>query len=227
MCGIKARWITTIGIGYDLAMDPKTAFSIVYEKSLWSRGETRSGRGSTRAYTRQLRRSIPMMLDLLDCRSVLDAPCGDFNWMRGVNLGGRPYIGADIVPSMIDDLRTNHPTVDFRVLDITQDSLPEADLWLCRDVLFHMSVADVQRVLDNFLRSNIKYLMTSHFLDCEANGDSPTSPITYHPRNLTKPPFNWPQPDYCLKDWVPDEFPRWLGVWKRGDVMQALGGGAL
>lgn len=203
-------------------MKPEAAFSLVYEKSLWSRGETRSGRGSTRAYTRQLRRSIPMLLDLLDCRSMLDAPCGDFNWMRGVKLAGRSYIGADIVPLMIDDLRKNYPDTDFRVLDVTQDALPDADLWLCRDVLFHMSLADVQKVIDNFLRSNIKFLMTSHFLDCQVNQDGPTSPITYCPRNLTKPPFNLPQPDYCLKDWVPDEFPRWLGVWKRADVAQAL-----
>ena len=33
--------------------------------------------------------------------SLLDAPCGDFNWMRHVPLGGVSYTGADVVPELI------------------------------------------------------------------------------------------------------------------------------
>ena len=203
-------------------MNQERAFNIAYEKSVWSNRETRSGPGSTRAYTRQLKRSIPLLLDLLGCQSILDAPCGDFNWMRGMSLGDRSYIGGDLVRPLIEDLRQRFPEVDFRVLDITRDDLPDADLWLCRDVLFHMSLADVQRVLDSFMRSNIKYLVTTHFLQCETNEDTETGPAAYCLRNLCRPPFNLPQPDYCLKDWVPDmpcSLPRWLGVWKRSDLI--------
>ncbi len=39
--------------------------------------------------------------------------------------------------------------------------LPKADLWLCRDVLFHLPNKDVITVLANFANSEIPYLLTT------------------------------------------------------------------
>jgi hypothetical protein len=36
-----------------------------------------------------------------DVKSLLDIPCGDFHWMRRVNLQGLSYVGADIVRELI------------------------------------------------------------------------------------------------------------------------------
>jgi hypothetical protein len=34
-------------------------------------------------------------------KTLLDAGCGDFNWMRHVNLKLDQYIGIDVVPELI------------------------------------------------------------------------------------------------------------------------------
>jgi hypothetical protein len=38
----------------------------------------------------------------LGAQSLLDAGCGDFNWMRTVDLPGIKYIGVDVVSDLIE-----------------------------------------------------------------------------------------------------------------------------
>ena len=53
--------------------------------------------------------------------------------------------------------------IKFVKLDIRIDKLPVSDLMICRDCLFHFSYEDIFKFLDNFLISDIKYiLLTSH-----------------------------------------------------------------
>lgn len=37
------------------------------------------------------------MLKKYSIKSILDIPCGDFSWMKKIELDGIEYIGADIV----------------------------------------------------------------------------------------------------------------------------------
>jgi hypothetical protein len=64
---------------------------------------------------------------------------------------------------LIEKNRQQHPTVDFRVFDISQDAFPEVDLLFCRDCLIHFSHADIRRVFENIARSNIKYVLMSSY----------------------------------------------------------------
>ena len=59
-------------------------------------------------------------------------------------------------------------------LDITRDRLPRVDLILCRDVLPHLSFADIARAVDNFKRSGATWLLTNTFVDRPRNDDIPT-----------------------------------------------------
>src|SRR4051812_27850000 len=63
-------------------------FSDIYRNNSWGDAESVSGRGSTLARTEVIRRSLPGLLESVGARSLLDAPCGDFNWMRHVELAG-------------------------------------------------------------------------------------------------------------------------------------------
>ena len=62
-----------------------------------------SGPGSTLANTRNIRKELPDLIEELSCSSMLDAPCGDYNW---INLSKQKedfsYIGGDIVKDFID-----------------------------------------------------------------------------------------------------------------------------
>src|SRR6185369_10677934 len=81
--------------------DAEVIFSEIYERNLWSDPESASGRGSTLQRTTVIRRVLPALLKDVGAESLLDAPCGDFNWMRSTELRSVKYIGADVVPKLI------------------------------------------------------------------------------------------------------------------------------
>ena len=191
------------------------SFTDAFDNRVWKDAESLSGPGSTLSYTSDLRATLPGLIRALGCKSMLDAPCGDFNWMKEVDLKGIKYIGADIVPAMIGDLAVKYPKQQFTVLDITKDPFPKVDFVLCRDVLFHLSNIDIVKVLDNFVRSGSEWLATSHFFQQTAMLDVESGPTTFRPVNLTLAPFFFEQPDYALKDCAPNFLRRWLGVWHR------------
>lgn len=198
-------------------------FTHAFDANVWRDNESVSGPGSTLRYTETLRASLPAMMRALGCTSMVDAPCGDFNWMRAVDLTGIAYTGADIVPAMIEGLQQQYPQHRFACLDITRDQLPQADFVMIRDVLFHLSNADVVRVLQNFVASGSKWLATSHSFDVTEMVDVTSDPTTFRPVNLTAAPFHFGQPDYVLKDYAPGFLPRWMGIWPRATIAARFG----
>ena len=90
-------------------------FERCYSQRLWGSAESGSGCGSEIAATDDLRSYLPDLVGRLGVKLVLDAPCGDWNWMRLVDFGEVEYIGADIVPSVIDDNQSRYarPGVRF------------------------------------------------------------------------------------------------------------------
>ena len=82
---------------------PEEIFTDIYLRHLWGGGkETVSGSGSTLRSTRSIVKQIPFIIKKFNIKSILDVPCGDFNWMRKVDLSGVKYLGADIVFPMIN-----------------------------------------------------------------------------------------------------------------------------
>jgi hypothetical protein len=81
------------------------------------------------------------------------------------NLTIDSYIGADIVDDLIkkNNACFGKEYINFIALDITQDKLPNADLMIVRDCLFHLSYIDINLFLKNFNNSNIKYLLTTTY----------------------------------------------------------------
>lgn len=208
-------WIT-------LHSDKERLFTKYYLKNSWRSAESRSGEGSTMAHTERLRSALPEFFSEFNIKSILDAPCGDYHWFRHVSRPGISYIGADIVKPIIEhnQMAYSTPQTRFVALDITRDDFPVADLWLCRDCLFHLSYDDIFRALKNFLNSGIPYILTTTFPECLANRDVPTG--SFRLINLEISPFNLGKPLYKLVDSVEGWQPRYLYLWDRGSVQAAL-----
>jgi hypothetical protein len=49
----------------------------------------------------------------------------------------------------------------FVNIDITRDTFPKADIWICRDCLFHLSLSDIRLALERFIESGIPYVLTT------------------------------------------------------------------
>jgi hypothetical protein len=144
------------------------------------------------------------LLDTLNVESILDAPCGDFNWMRNV-LAGRAlsYTGVDIVEPLITANVRAYATGSCRFVcaDLTRADLPRVDLVICRDGLVHLSFADARAAIANLRRSGSRYLLATTFVDRSANADVPTG--GWRVLNLEAAPFLFPAPlalidEHCI-----------------------------
>jgi hypothetical protein len=204
--------------------DAEELFTLYYRDNLWHNPETFSGPGSTVEATENIRRQILDVIMQYNVRTVLDAPCGDFNWFRLVPRTNHfVYTGADIVQSLVDsnkDRYTDENTT-FMKLDIRKDKLPHADLWLCRDCLPHLPNRDIFRVVRNLLDSDIRYFLTSTYPTCELNTDIPTG--VFRVLNLEGAPFGFPKPLLYLEDGHEGIHPRRVALWERQALVEALG----
>ena len=146
-------------------------FTEIFDKNLWASSESVSGGGSEMQSTKVIRRELPYLIQKFGIQSILDIPCGDWNWMRDVDLCGASYIGADIVEPLIQKNKWQYRDVDFRVLDITKDALPKVDLIFTRDCLGHLSNDNVLRAIRNCQESGAKYLLATSFTKWNSNPD--------------------------------------------------------
>ncbi len=200
----------------------EATFAPFYTENRWGDDESVSGPGSSLARTAKLRRELPDLLQEIGARTLLDAPCGDFNWMKDTRLGVERYIGTDIIPDLItrnQELYGNDET-QFLLLDLTRDKLPRADVILCRDCLIHFSYRHIAAAIKNFKRSGSTYLLTNSYPAWTKNENIRTG--DFRPINLTLPPFNFPPPLKQIEEKFPEEqvqfFRKILGLWKLPDL---------
>ena len=202
----------------------KEIFEKIIKENLWSRGRTESpcGPGSSIKYTENLRLHFPLLVEKFNIKSILDAPCGDFNWMKlVVPTLDVDYTGADIVSVLIENNINLYKTdkIKFEVLDITRDKFPNVDLMVCRDCLFHLSNDSIKLFLDNFLNSNIKYLLTTTHYN---NADFKNTDIkdgNFRLLDLFSAPFNFDKDVlYQIDDWIDGYNPRGMILLSREQI---------
>lgn len=186
--------------------------------------ESLSGPGSTLKYTTSFRDAFEGFLERYNCRSLLDAPCGDFNWMKLVRFPPNlRYYGGDVSSTLTNMNRIRHQGGQrlFFQINLISEALPEADAWLCRDCLFHLSLEHATSVLKNALDSKFRhYLISSHYND--TNFEIVTG--EFRELNLMKPPFRFPRPIEKFDDWIEGYPERYVGVWTHEQVQNAIMG---
>lgn len=197
-------------------------FALFYAENRWGDDESVSGPGSNLARTAKLRRELPALLENIGARTLLDAPCGDFNWIQHTQLGIEQYIGVDVVPDLITRNQKLYRNNDRRFVlsDLTRDELPRVDVILCRDCLIHFSYRHITAAIKNFKRSGSTYLLTNSYPRWRQNANIRTGDFRH--LNLTLPPFNFPPPLKQIDEKLPEEqeqfFGKILGLWRLSDL---------
>ena len=169
-------------------------FKSIYEENFWNSSESYSGTGSVIDQTKVIVSALPELFKKYKINTMLDAPCGDFNWMRHVDISNIKYTGGDIVDSLIQKNKENysHSNIDFLNVNLLSDELDQYDLVFCRDCLVHFSYKDISKAIINIINSGSRYLLTTSFIDRRINFDIETG--DWRPINLQKSPFNFPKP---------------------------------
>ncbi len=205
----------------------KEHFTAIFEKNIFEGDVSVSGRGSDLVQTEAIRRAIPLLLKELNVKRFIDAPCGDFYWMKDVTLPVEQYIGVDIVEAIIKKNQATYTDQQhaFVCLDITEDQLPPADLVLCRDCLVHLTFAQAIKAIMNFRRSNITYLLTTTFTGRPENVDLGKGDI-WRTLNLERAPFHFPKPLKIINENCTEGNNQFtdksLGLWRIEDIVAGL-----
>lgn len=202
----------------------ESVFTHIYQTNAWGNKESVSGPGSTLKETSKIRKEIPALLKTLGIKRILDAPCGDFNWLKEIDLSFlQLYIGVDIVEEIIELNNEQYSNIRRKFLhkNILTDSLPQADIIMCRDCLVHFPIKDIWQALNNFKKTGARYLLTTTFTGCALNKDMPKVG-GWRPLNLELAPFNFPKPLVCIQEEIhynnPVYVTKSLALWELKDL---------
>jgi SAM-dependent methyltransferase len=174
-----------------------TVFDDIYANGSWgkdSKGRGTSGFGSTLEFTHDYRAYLEEFIKSHKVKSVVDAGCGDWEFASAIDWNHAQYLGVDISARVVAQLKEKYAskTVRFKVGDATE-SLPAADLLICKDVLQHLPNALVQKFIRNNLRKGkYKWAIITNDRD-SANHGPPNADISagsHRGIDLSAPPFN-------------------------------------
>lgn len=205
-----------------LKYDVKETFEKIYKSNHWNGNYSVSGEGSDLLQTQIISLELPEIISRYPIRTFIDAPCGDFNWMKDIHLPVNQYIGVDIVKEIIEKNQRNYGSQKycFLRLDLINDPLPKADLMFCRDCLVHLSFSDIKQVFQNISKSNISYIFLTTFTERTVNEDITTG--DWRPLNFEIEPFCLPKPLEIINENCTEGdgsfSDKSLGLWKTEDL---------
>lgn len=172
----------------------------VYKNNYWGDDSSKSGPGSNLINTEEIRKKIPDLLRRYNIKSIIDAPCGDFYWMKEISseldIFLDRYLGVDIVEDLIANNNLNYANEKriFIKADLTTEILPEYDCIFCRDLMLHLSYKNIYKVIENFKKSGAKYLIISTYTKSRTNKNAPSFLEGGRALNMQMHPFYFPEP---------------------------------
>lgn len=176
----------------------------IYERNLGLNLESASGVGSTKEVTKEFRGWLSAVIKKHRISSIVDMPCGDFNWMQLVALDGIDYLGLDIVPEIIESNSKRFPHLKFQHFNAITTVPPKADLIIVRDFLFHLTTEQSITVIENIYRSKTPLLAITTFSEKLPNSDLSASEKEYgwgfRRLNMEEPPFSLSNPISAVQE---------------------------
>lgn len=199
----------------------KNKFSYIYKNSYWKNQTdgSKSGSGSNSSSTNNIIFELDKFIDEKKIKSILDIPCGDWNWMQKLNLKNVTYLGCDIVDDIVavNNKKFSSNNIKFETKDVIFDELPNSDLIIIRDLLVHLKDSEILNFIKNIHRSKFKYIAITNY-DHTLHNSQGTIDDNWRPVNLTLEPFYLRQPDFKLDDSCNDtldENYKKLNIWVR------------
>jgi len=161
------------------------AFDEIYRKGMWKQGHADSGVGSDGPLADRYIEIVLNYANANKVRSVVDAGCGDFEVGSRLAAHFERYVALDVSPVIIQanreryaDLIRGH--VSFGVADLTSTILPAADLILIRQVLQHLTNAQIQRILRNLESSDWRRVLITEEVYDPRNNQRPNLDLPSH-----------------------------------------------
>jgi SAM-dependent methyltransferase len=175
------------------------AFTQIYDNGVWGYNEDGTPSSGWGSFYENTRPYFNFLLDFMNTHqptNVLDIGCGDWAFSRYIDWKNMNYTGIDVVKSVVelDQQRFGAHNITFIHGDFLTMELPEADLLICKDVLLHLTNADISIFLEK-IKDKYRYCLITN--DIIKGGETVISTNRdlsnrgeNRPLDLNKPPFN-------------------------------------
>lgn len=201
-------------------------FTDYFKNNSWNGKESVSGPGSDYDQVKFLIPELEILLQDLNIKTMLDAPCGDFNWMRRVDLSKIKYLGVDIVEDLIgkNNKKYRKTNVSFKQMDIVKDKIPKVDLIMVRDCFVHLPNSDIFSATKNIKNSESKYLLTTNFFWQSFENNKDIRVGGWRRIDFTSKPFNFPYPEKIIIEGnnQSNDRDKTMSLWKIKDLPEIV-----
>ena len=140
----------------------------IYKQNLWGGSESDFYSGAGSHYPEIVIPYVNVVASFLASFEtsliVCDLGCGDFNIGKELAKHTKKYVAVDIVPDLIVHNKATFQAenLTFQCVDIAKDDLPFGDCAILRQVLQHLSNAEVQLVVNKI--HQYKYLIVTEHI---------------------------------------------------------------
>ena len=196
-------------------------FKAIYKSKKWLKFESLSGSGSDIKKNTIYRKELNDFFMKEKIKSLCDIPCGDMNWMseflKDKNI---EYLGGDIVNFILKKNKIKYPKYKFLKIDLIKNIIKKKfDVLHIKDLFFHLSYKDLEKVIMNIKQYNYKFLIiTNHESLISKNYDINSG--DFRILDLRKSPFFFPKPYKKIRDFNFGEFPKFSYVYKKIQISQ-------
>ena len=211
-----------------LSVNLGSKFTRVFNLNLFHGKESLSEVGSNLDQTQELINLLPAVSRELEVKSILDLPCGDFNWMSKGDFSRLKHTGADIVLPLVNQLNSKFGSLDrkFLRLNLVAETPSKYDAVFSCDLLVHLNNKDALNAIQNVVASGSKYFLSTTFFGLKSNCDLPviTRKIAWRPSKLVLSPFNFPSSLQLINEKCSESIREFsdksIGIWKVSDLDQ-------
>jgi 2-polyprenyl-3-methyl-5-hydroxy-6-metoxy-1,4-benzoquinol methylase len=203
-------------------MNLEERFSRIVSSNAWGSKETPCGPGSTLAACAEIIQKLPVWIRSLNIKSIVDLGCGDFHWLKEVDLSGIEYDGYDIVRAAIEGARKYaSKNIRFHHADILSIDIKRADLVLCKDVLIHLPDQDVLSLLRSIRENGSRFLASTTAPGWPNIFRAGMNAGEFAPIDLQQTPYDLGNPidmiEVPRKETNPKKF---LALWNLRDILE-------
>jgi hypothetical protein len=161
----------------------RDAFNKIYRDEMWKQGNSMSGVGSEGLLAFQYVTFILKYIDDHNIKSIVDGGCGDFEIGSKLFHRVSKYTALDVSSHVIDENKKRYvenETLSFRVADMTTTIFPPADLILIRQVLQHLTNAQIEAILKNIEISRWRRVLITEEVADPKNDAAANLDLPYH-----------------------------------------------
>jgi hypothetical protein len=173
--------------------------------------------GSDLLYMEKLIAELLVLFKKYNIVSMFDAGCNDCRIGTAIS-PPMIYSGGDISAAMVADSWKHRSHFDIKLHDVTSDPLPVVDVLFVKDVTIHLNNNDKRKIINNWLDSNIPWIMLTHDEFETNNNDFEYStgfPLTRVNWQLS--PWNFPLPTECVYEVI--DKGRCMALWHRDHLV--------